>query len=60
MSDRKCPACDGTRLKPESRSVTVGDKNIPEVVEMPIKLHDQCTGLFGIISEIQRIHKNVL
>ena len=37
MSDRKCPACDGTRLKPESRSVTVGDKNIPEVVEMPIK-----------------------
>jgi excinuclease ABC subunit A len=37
MSDRKCPACDGTRLRPESRSVTVGDKSIPQVVEMPIK-----------------------
>jgi excinuclease ABC subunit A len=37
MSDHKCPACDGTRLRPESRSVTVGDKSIPQVVEMPIK-----------------------
>lgn len=37
MSDRKCPACSGTRLRPESRSVTVGDKPITEVVEMPIK-----------------------
>ncbi|BDZ71173.1 excinuclease ABC subunit UvrA [Methanobacterium petrolearium] len=37
MSDRKCPACNGTRLRPESRSVTVGGKNIPQVVEMPIK-----------------------
>jgi len=37
MSDRKCPACNGTRLRPESRSVTVGGKTIPEVVEMPIK-----------------------
>ena len=37
MSDKKCPACDGTRLRPESRSVTVAGKNIPEVVEMPIK-----------------------
>nr|WP_321423575.1 excinuclease ABC subunit UvrA [uncultured Methanobacterium sp.] len=37
MSDRKCPACNGTRLRPESRSVTVGDKSITQVVEMPIK-----------------------
>jgi len=37
MSDHKCPACNGTRLRPESRSVTVGDKTIPQVVEMPIK-----------------------
>ncbi|MBP2045213.1 excinuclease ABC subunit UvrA [Methanobacterium aggregans] len=37
MSDRKCPACKGTRLRPESRSVTVGGKTISEVVEMPIK-----------------------
>lgn len=37
MSDRKCPECDGTRLRPESRSVTVGGKSISEVVEWPIK-----------------------
>lgn len=37
MSDRKCPVCNGTRLRPESRSVTVGGKSITEVVEWPIK-----------------------
>jgi excinuclease ABC subunit A len=37
MSDRACPNCGGTRLRPESRSVTVGGKSITEVVEMPIK-----------------------
>ncbi len=37
MSDRKCPVCKGTRLRPESRSVTVGGISISEVVEMPIK-----------------------
>ena len=41
MSDHKCPACSGTRLRPESRSVTVGAKSISNVVEMPIKTsHD--------------------
>lgn len=37
MSDRRCPACKGTRLRPESRSVTVGGMSLPEIVEMPIK-----------------------
>lgn len=37
MSDRKCPVCKGTRLRPESRSVTVGGKTISEVTAMPIK-----------------------
>lgn len=37
MSDRKCPACNGSRLRPESRSVTVGAKSIAEIVAMPIK-----------------------
>lgn len=37
MSDHNCPVCDGSRLRPESRSVTIGDKSISEVVEMPIK-----------------------
>lgn len=37
MSDRKCPSCNGTRLKVESRSVTVGGKSISAVCAMPIK-----------------------
>lgn len=37
MSDRKCPACGGTRLKPESRSVRVGNRSIFEVSAMPVK-----------------------
>ena len=37
MSDRKCPVCSGTRLRPESRSVTVADESITQVVEWPIK-----------------------
>jgi excinuclease ABC subunit A len=46
MSDHKCPACSGTRLRPESRSVTVGAKSITDVVEMPIKnSHDFFEGL---------------
>ncbi len=37
MSNHNCPVCDGSRLRPESRSVTIGEKSIAEVVEMPIK-----------------------
>ncbi|MBU4534291.1 MAG: excinuclease ABC subunit UvrA [Euryarchaeota archaeon] len=37
MSDHNCPLCDGTRLRPESRSVTIGGISISQAVEMPIK-----------------------
>lgn len=37
MSDKKCPACGGTRLRPESRSVTVGGISISEITKMSIK-----------------------
>ncbi|MFB6137860.1 MAG: excinuclease ABC subunit UvrA, partial [Halobacteriaceae archaeon] len=36
MSVTTCPACDGTRLKPESRAVLVGDTDITEVNRMSI------------------------
>ncbi len=32
-----CPLCDGQRLKKESLAVTVADKNIYEMTEMPIR-----------------------
>jgi excinuclease ABC subunit A len=31
-----CPACDGKRLKPESLAVTIADRNIGQVAELPI------------------------
>ena len=37
MSDRKCHVCNGKRLRPEVLAVTIGDKSIADVVEMPIK-----------------------
>ena len=37
MSDRKCPVCDGKRLKPEVLAVTVGDKSIIDVCDLSIK-----------------------
>ncbi|MDI6701592.1 excinuclease ABC subunit UvrA [Methanothermobacter wolfeii] len=36
MSNHACPVCRGSRLRPESLSVTVGGKSIHEVTEMSI------------------------
>jgi excinuclease ABC subunit A len=36
MSQQPCPTCAGTRLRPEARAVTVGDKTLPEVGAMAI------------------------
>lgn len=36
MSEVKCPACKGRRLKKESLSVTVGDKNIAELTDLSV------------------------
>jgi excinuclease ABC subunit A len=37
MVVKKCPKCQGKRLKPEVLAVTVGDKSIHEVVTMPVE-----------------------
>ncbi len=37
MSEQPCPVCNGSRLRKESLAVTVGDKNITEIVSMSIK-----------------------
>jgi excinuclease ABC subunit A len=36
MASVPCPTCKGARLKPESRSVTVGDRNITETTALSI------------------------
>lgn len=36
MSDRPCPTCKGTRLRPEALAVTVDDRNIVQVTDWPV------------------------
>ncbi len=36
MSQQPCPTCQGTRLRPEARAVTVGGKTLPQVGTMAI------------------------
>jgi excinuclease ABC subunit A len=36
-SEGPCPACLGSRLRPEARAVTVGGKTLPEVGGMPVE-----------------------
>ncbi|MCR4782493.1 MAG: excinuclease ABC subunit UvrA [Lachnospiraceae bacterium] len=56
MTTSKCKACHGQRLKPTSLAVTVGDKNIYEVTEMPVKdLKDYMDSLPEKMSEHQRV-----
>jgi excinuclease ABC subunit A len=41
-----CPACDGSRLRPEARAVRVGGKSIDEVSSLPI---DEAIRLFDAL-----------
>ncbi len=36
MIERACTTCGGARLKPESLAVTIAEKNIGDIVELPI------------------------
>jgi excinuclease ABC subunit A len=47
MSQQPCPTCEGTRMRPEARAVTVGDKTLPEIGRMSIaEAHAWVTSLF--------------
>ncbi len=37
LAERPCPACAGTRLRPEARFVRVGDRTIVELSALPIR-----------------------
>ncbi len=37
MSDRPCPTCKGTRLRPEAMAVTVDNVNIVEATQWPVQ-----------------------
>lgn len=46
LPEDTCPACHGHRLKPEALSVTVGDKNIAQVVDLSV---DACKKFFSAL-----------
>jgi excinuclease ABC subunit A len=47
LETRPCPACNGARLRPESRAVTVGGKAVHEVVALPV---DACAAFFEALA----------
>ena len=60
QSERQCPACHGTRLREESRAVTVAGKTIIEVMGMSVK---DCLAHFESLSlppEMKDVHKEIV
>jgi excinuclease ABC subunit A len=47
MAERPCPACGGSRLRPESLGLKVGGRSIAEVVRLTIK---EAGGFFGSLT----------
>ncbi|MEK7447401.1 MAG: excinuclease ABC subunit UvrA [Patescibacteria group bacterium] len=54
MSERTCPKCKGTRLKPEIAAVTVGGKTIVEIVIMSL---DRAHEFFDTVELSERDQK---
>ncbi len=60
QSEKQCPSCHGTRLRPESRAVTVCGRTIVEVMAMSVK---DCLAHFRSVdlpSEMKEVHKEIL
>jgi excinuclease ABC subunit A len=55
MSNLPCPTCQGERLCPEARFVTVGDRRLPELSTMTVsQLHRWISGLHARLDAEQR------
>ncbi len=60
QSERQCPACRGTRLREESRAVTVAGRTIIDVMGMSVK---DCLAHFESIplpAEMRDVHKEIV
>ncbi|MCL2120994.1 MAG: excinuclease ABC subunit UvrA [Clostridiales bacterium] len=53
MTSQTCPDCEGRRLKPESLSVYVGDRNIDELTRLSIS---QALDFFALLKLTERQH----
>lgn len=60
MTQKKCPACNGTRLRPESLAILINDTNIGALSILPIdKIQDFFAGL-SLPKRHQEIAKQIL
>jgi excinuclease ABC subunit A len=60
MREVPCPVCEGSRLKPVSRAVTLGGKNIAEVCRLPINESADFLGTLDLSSREKQIAERVL
>ena len=60
MTEIPCTACHGARLKPETLSVTIGEKNIHEVTAMTIREADQFFESLELTKREQKIAAQIL
>ncbi len=60
MSDKPCPACKGTRLKPESLAVTVSGHNIAEVCRLSVSRAIGFLGKLDLTEREQLIARGIL
>ena len=60
QSERQCPLCHGTRLRPESRVVTVSGKTIVEVMAMSVKDGLAHFRSVDLPPEMKEVHKEIL
>jgi excinuclease ABC subunit A len=60
MTFTPCEACGGKRLKPSSLAVTIGDKNIYDVTEMPVDQMSEYINSLELTERQQIIGKDIL
>ena len=60
MTEIDCPVCHGARLKPETLSITVGDKNIAELTAMTIREADNFLAGVAFTPREQKIAVQIL
>lgn len=60
MSQKKCPACKGTRLKPESLSILINGVNIGKLCTMSIENTKKFFSSLNLIGRQARIAKQIL
>jgi excinuclease ABC subunit A len=60
MREVPCPACNGTRLKPESLAVLVGGRSIAEVCALPIREAADFLGALELSARERQIAERVL